>query len=277
MSDNDTLADALSRIMGGIGHLRKSAQAPAAMGGFKYVPITAVMNALQPLLVAESVVLMPRVELLRLDELVTGGGTRMQLATVHVQLHVQRSGDTLFWSEAIGQGADTMDKAVGKATTGAVKQALLNALAVPTGDDPDAGSLPDEAGRQRSSRPRAATTAGTSGQRASASPGPKRARLIARITELLADVEKAKSKDVNRYSVREHIRKTYPPIDSVTALFQKGTDDQIEELGMYVSRKLIDLEVKAAPQEPPADEPKRAEDMSTADALAAGRALLEKE
>jgi hypothetical protein len=152
MPETDTLSDALSRVMAAIGRIEKSAKAPAEMGGFKFVPITAVMNALQPALIAERVILLPRVELLRLDEYTTGGGKASHMATVHVQLLARRGTEELLWAEALGQGADTQDKAVGKATTGGVKQALLNALAVPTGDDPDAASTDGPARRAPSAQ-----------------------------------------------------------------------------------------------------------------------------
>ena len=49
----------------------------------------------------------------------------------------ERGDEELLWFSVPGQGADTADKAVGKAITSAKKQGLLVANSVPTGDDPD--------------------------------------------------------------------------------------------------------------------------------------------
>jgi hypothetical protein len=138
--------------MAAVGRIEKSAKAPAEMGGFPFVPITAVMNALQPALINEHVILLPRVELLRVDEFTTSGGKALHMATVHVQLFARKGAEEFLWSEGLSQGLDTQDKAIGKATTGAVKQALLNALAVPTGDDPDAASSDGPARRPSAQR-----------------------------------------------------------------------------------------------------------------------------
>ncbi|MCU0505704.1 MAG: ERF family protein [Chloroflexi bacterium] len=53
-----------------------------------------------------------------------------------------------------GQGLDTQDKALSKATTSAVKYGLLNAFVIPTGDDPDAEGqdVPAHAPRPRSAQ-----------------------------------------------------------------------------------------------------------------------------
>jgi ERF superfamily len=138
MTYKGTLADALSRVMAGLGRIEKSGTAPQSMGGFRFVPETAVMNALQPLLVEEQIVLSPRAALLRLDDYETRNGAQMHLATVSVEMWARRGDEEVLWFTMIGQGADTQDKAIGKAITGAKKQGLLVAMSVPTGDDPDA-------------------------------------------------------------------------------------------------------------------------------------------
>jgi hypothetical protein len=59
-----------------------------------------------------------------------------------------------------GQGLDTQDKALSKATTSAIKYGLLNAFVIPTGNDPDAegSDVPTHGGARPSggSRPRPA-------------------------------------------------------------------------------------------------------------------------
>jgi hypothetical protein len=201
MAETDTLSDALSRVMAAIGRIEKSAKAPAEMGGFKFVPITAVMNALQPALIAERVILLPRVELLRMDESTTAGGKPMHMGTVHVQLYARRGTEEILWGEGLSQGLDTQDKALGKATTGAVKQALLNALAVPTGDDPDAASADSPARRAPSAQREEAKAA----VRERATLGELRDRVIAVaakhaipreiLNDLIASVSEGKSFD----------------------------------------------------------------------------------
>lgn len=54
-----------------------------------------------------------------------------------------------------GQGIDSQDKAISKATTSADKYGLLNAFQIPTGDDPDATGedVPTQSGRRVESSP----------------------------------------------------------------------------------------------------------------------------
>ena len=59
--------------------------------------------------------------------------------TVDVMYRVQNVDDKEDFIEVVssGTGADTQDKGVGKAMTGAYKYMLLKTFAIPTGDDPD--------------------------------------------------------------------------------------------------------------------------------------------
>lgn len=149
-----TLPGLLAEVSQGLARIEKRGVAPAAMGGFKFVQVTDVMEALKPLLDARGILLRPDAEDIRLDlyprEGRDGPGV---LATVRVALYAVKDGEEVLLARTYGQGADTQDKATGKATTSALKQALLIAFSIPTGDDPEATHLDTGNGAQAAPRP----------------------------------------------------------------------------------------------------------------------------
>ena len=138
-----TMTDALARIMASVGRIEKHGTAPAAMGSFRFVKETDVVEALQAQLVAERIILSPRVTLLDVKQSTTSGGKINWLPIVQLDLYAIRGEEQLLLATTVGQGQDTSDKGISKATTSAKKQALLIAFMVPTGDDPETASTED--------------------------------------------------------------------------------------------------------------------------------------
>lgn len=132
-----------------LARLEKRGTAPQAMGAFRFVRETDVIEALKPELDSRGIVLRPDVELLRLDTFERQGKDMPNtVATVSLALWAIRGAEEYLISRTVGQGADTQDKAVGKAVTSAKKQAFLIAFAIPTGDDPDAHAIPERSPRR---------------------------------------------------------------------------------------------------------------------------------
>lgn len=141
---NGNLPSLIAEVSKVLARIEKHGTAPAAMGGFSFVREQDVIEALKPELDQRGIVLRPDVELLRLDTFPRQGKDMPNtVATISLALWAVRGAEEYLISRTVGQGADTQDKAVGKAVTAAKKQAILIAFAIPTGDDPDATAIPD--------------------------------------------------------------------------------------------------------------------------------------
>lgn len=160
------LGDLLAEVSAELARVEKRGTAPTAMGGFKFVQETDVVEALKPLLDARGILLMPDVEEYRLDLYPRAGRDGRPapdgpgvLATVKLAMHATYGDESRLLFRTIGQGADTQDKAPAKAITAAKKQGFLIAFSIPTGDDPEATLLEGERSTnrpvsQRAERPR---------------------------------------------------------------------------------------------------------------------------
>lgn len=137
-----TLPGLLAEVSQGMARIEKRGTAPQAMGGFAFVQITDVMEALKPLLDERGILLRPDVEDVRVDLYPRQGkdGPGV-LSTVKMAVYAVHGGEEALLARVVGQGADTQDKATGKAISAALKQAILVAFAIPTGDDPEATHL----------------------------------------------------------------------------------------------------------------------------------------
>ncbi len=133
MSDKK-LASKLAEIMGEIGRITKGGTNSAQ--GYKYVMASQVADAVREKLAAHNVIMLPVGA-----DVVESGRTpseKQSLLTIRFTWRFVDgdSGETLDF-QSIGTGADSGDKAAYKATTGAIKYALLTAFLIPTGDDPE--------------------------------------------------------------------------------------------------------------------------------------------
>jgi hypothetical protein len=258
-----TLPEAIADFSAKLQRIEKRGVAPAAMGGFPFVRTTDVMDALKPELDARGIILRPQYTVLGEPLVRPRGETGYTLLlTVELELFAVRDGDELLLARTIGMGSDTQDKASGKAQTSALKEAILKAFAIPTGDDPEAFEQPAEQPRRQRSQQRSERTQST---RSHARPGDK-ASAINRLNALLKDVDKLDSQTVNRYSIKAHVRKTSGH-ETVGELIGKGELSQLVELIEYIEAKLDD------PQPDDDATERHAEQMSDDDALAAGAAL----
>jgi len=121
-----TVQQAVVRVMASVGAIGKGRRAPGDIGGYAFRGIDDVLNALHPALVEHGVVVLPRV----LERLIEERG-KMRLVSLHVEYRfVGPAGDELVCS-AWGEGADSQDKAAGKAMSTAMKAAMFQALAIP--------------------------------------------------------------------------------------------------------------------------------------------------
>lgn len=111
--------------------------------GFRFRGIDATINAVGPALREHGVMVVPsRILDEKATEYTTGrNNTRMVNRVVLVEYTVWGPGGDCFVGQAIGEAADSGDKAMTKAQSVAYRTFLLQALCIPTGDpDPDSES-----------------------------------------------------------------------------------------------------------------------------------------
>lgn len=136
----------LAAIMGEMGNVPKSGFNTAQK--YAFVRESDVAERLSALLAAKNVFLHQTVLSQRMVELYqTQSGNTMYLTTVEMefQWYDGDTGETLPPAKFVGTGADTGDKGVYKAMTGAEKYFLMKTFLVSTGDDPEADEKVDKA------------------------------------------------------------------------------------------------------------------------------------
>jgi hypothetical protein len=128
---------------------------------YKYLGESQIKELIQPLLVKHRVLLLPT------DQTITGVHqvqeskqrvTDVQITYLWVDLDSMES----FPVVVAGSGADSMDKGLYKALTGAGKQIICNTFCIPTGDDPEKDTMAERTGAKRRSETARATPAATS-------------------------------------------------------------------------------------------------------------------
>ena len=111
--------------------------------GFRYRGIDGVLSAVGPALREHGVVVLPsKIREHSATEYTTGKyNTRMVNRVVHVEWEIRGpQGDTMY-GQSFGESADSGDKSMSKAQSVALRQFLIAALAIPTGErDSDADS-----------------------------------------------------------------------------------------------------------------------------------------
>ena len=132
-----TVQEALSAVMGDVQAVGKDGLNKAQNYSFRGVD--AVVNAVGPALREHKVIVLPRVLSSSYDTFSTSKGALMHQCILEVEFtFVGPEGDTLVCS-AMGESADSGDKATPKAHSVAYRTALLQALCIPT-DEPDPDS-----------------------------------------------------------------------------------------------------------------------------------------
>lgn len=131
--------EALSAVMADVQAVGKTGRNESQ--GFSFRGVDATVNAVGPALRAHGVIVLPRVLGKTYQTFNTRNGALMHEAVLEVEFtFVGPEGDTLVCS-AMGESADSGDKATAKAHSVAFRTALLQALCIPTDDpDPDGAS-----------------------------------------------------------------------------------------------------------------------------------------
>lgn len=144
------------QLMEAVGAVAKEHKAQGVP--YKFRSIEDVVARLQPALVKLGVTCAITTSALQRSSIPTAKGGSMQAAAVHVRLRFIAPDGTWLDLESDGAALDSSDKDVNKATTAAVKNALLHGLMIRTEDpkrDPDS-SRPDPSEGPRWSRKAAA-------------------------------------------------------------------------------------------------------------------------
>lgn len=129
-----TLAGKLAEIMGEIGYIAKGGTNSAQ--NYKYVLASQVADAIREKLSAKGVAILPG-DIEKISEEMSPSGKQKVFTFKYSWVLVDGETGEKLTIFSLGSGADSGDKHVYKATTGALKYALLTTFLIPTGDDPE--------------------------------------------------------------------------------------------------------------------------------------------
>jgi hypothetical protein len=140
----------LAEVMAEAERIPKNGKAPAAMGGFPFVQVGDAADFIRKALGGRGVSMLPTtVEILSQAEHATKSGGTMTTVELRVTWTLT-DGETgqAATLQSYGVGADSGDKYSGKATTTAMKYALLSGFLLSTGDDVETADTSDRAPRE---------------------------------------------------------------------------------------------------------------------------------
>ena len=159
----------LAQVMYEAERIPKNGTAPTAMGGYKFVQVGDAADYIRKALAEKVLTMIPtKVEVVSQVDRPTAKGGNMTTVDLLTEwtLTDGESGESITIM-SYGAGADGGDKYSGKASTSAMKYALLTGFLLSTGDDTEASVLPEQGARQtevysanRPPPPRAATSDG---------------------------------------------------------------------------------------------------------------------
>lgn len=132
-----TLHTKLAQVMYEAERIPKNGTAPTVMGGYKFVQVGDAADYIRKALAEKSITMMPtRIDVLGESEHATAKGGTMTTYTIRMDWTITDggTGETIVL-QSIGTGSDTGDKFASKATTSAMKYALLSGFLLSTGDD----------------------------------------------------------------------------------------------------------------------------------------------
>ena len=132
-----TLHTKLAQVMYEAERIPKNGTAPTSMGGYKFVQVGDAADYIRKALAEKGITMMPTsIEVLGESEHATAKGGTMTTFTVRMDWTITdgETGETIVL-QSIGTGSDTGDKFASKATTSAMKYALLSGFLLSTGDD----------------------------------------------------------------------------------------------------------------------------------------------
>lgn len=185
--------EALLAIQKEVPTLQKNGVGPSTQGGYKFLAVDDVLSAVRPLLDKNGVIVIPNLLDHGFHYNTALAKDNERVPRENVQAWVKYSftfaavaDGSLVSTVVIGEGTDTQDKAIRKATTSAWKIALIQTFSLITGEpDPDA----QDGGRANNeadpSKPEAASL-----QRAKVQPAAVANASNARLNELRAELGK---------------------------------------------------------------------------------------
>lgn len=155
-------------VVAAIGYIPKTGTGPAEQGSYAFARVEHIKDAIRDQHVRHGLMVHTDLDPQACGyEVITGNsGKHAFVATVKgalVFVNVDKPDDRVV-SPLVGMAVDYSDKAIAKATTAAIKAALLNAYSIPTGADPDetADTLPE--GRAGDSTQGAGRSGGSGGR-----------------------------------------------------------------------------------------------------------------
>lgn len=140
----------LAEVMAEASRIPKNGTAPAAMGGFKFVQVGDAADYIRKALGERGVSMLPTtLEIVGESEHATKSGGAMTTVALRITwtLTDGETGESTTF-QSYGVGADTGDKYSGKATTTAMKYALLSGFQLSTGDDVELADTSDRRSRR---------------------------------------------------------------------------------------------------------------------------------
>ena len=144
----------MTAAMKEIGAVAKSHQNPQQ--GYSFRAVDDVVEAVRGALVSHGIFFCPAVEEIQASEYQTKSGATMQHSILRVRFSFYAEDGSSVEAVTTGEGSDSGDKACNKALSGALKYALTQTFAIPTGD-PEDDSEADSPKREGPSRPRASS------------------------------------------------------------------------------------------------------------------------
>ena len=124
----------LAAVLASVGTVAKDGENPEFR--YAYRSADALLGAIQPLLAAQNIFMLPRVLDFAFESYETRSGGTMKLCRVLVSYRfVSGTDGSAVEMIAAGEGADTQDKGLNKAMTSALKNLLGQAFCVPTGGE----------------------------------------------------------------------------------------------------------------------------------------------
>ena len=138
-------------VMEKVRRVEKGKKMATASGGYQYVGIDDLVGEIRPAMVVNGLSLIPtKSEMLVNDRLQLAGGKTMTHVIVKMTYRLAHISGQFEEAEAIGEGADSMDKAASKAQTAALKYALLHTFLLQGAhDDPDDYASQDQEPHQQ--------------------------------------------------------------------------------------------------------------------------------
>lgn len=172
----------LAQVMYEAERIPKNGTAPVAMGGYKFVQVGDAADFIRKALAEKLITMMPTsVRVVgQTDRPTKAGGTMTTVDLVTSWTLTDGESGESITIESFGAGSDGGDKYSGKASTSAMKYALLTGFLLSTGEDSELGDQPEGGTRRTSTATRRG--AGREGAAASATPQEEGAQPVGMFT-----------------------------------------------------------------------------------------------